>query len=135
MARIGGYLRGLLHSEVAMKRGIGLLLVLELLGASSALVGQTPSSATPSDDAAQCAALIGVPLPAIDGALPKIVTARLVDVPAAPPNASPQGSAAILAASPIKRYCQVNGYVAPQNKFELRLPLRSAWNQKFFMVP
>jgi tannase/feruloyl esterase len=118
-----------------MVRGTGLLLVVGLLGTSSALVGQAPSSATPSDDTAQCAALMGIPLPAIDGALPKVVTARLVDVPAAPPNASPQGSAAILAASPIKRYCQVTGYVAPQNKFELRLPLPASWNEKFFMVP
>jgi hypothetical protein len=118
-----------------MMRCTGLLLMAGLLSATSAMLGQAPSSATPSDDAARCAALMGVPLPPIDGALPKVVSARLVDVSPAPPNASPQGSAAILAASPIKRYCQVNGYVAPQNKFELRLPLPTSWNQKFFFVP
>jgi hypothetical protein len=55
------------------------------------------------------------------------VTARLVDVPGdAPP---------VLASSPIKQYCQVLGYVAPQNKFELRLPLPSQWNQRFHLTP
>jgi hypothetical protein len=29
-------------------------------------------------------------------------------------------------------YCDVSGYVAPQNKFELKLPLPRDWNQKFF---
>ena len=45
------------------------------------------------------------------------------------------GRPAILAASPIKQYCQVLGYVAPQNKFELRLPLPAQWNQKFHLTP
>jgi len=36
-----------------------------------------------------------------------------------------------LGASAIKRYCQVLGYVAPQNKFELRLPMPAQWNQRF----
>ena len=42
---------------------------------------------------------------------------------------------AVLAASPIKQYCQVMGYVAPQNKFELRLPLPAQWNQRFHLTP
>src|SRR5262249_1569266 len=32
----------------------------------------------------------------------------------------------------LKQYCQVTGYVGPQNKFEMRLPLQADWNQKFF---
>ena len=27
------------------------------------------------------------------------------------------------------------GYVAPQNKFELRLPLPTQWNQRFLLTP
>jgi feruloyl esterase len=32
----------------------------------------------------------------------------------------------------IRRYCDVTGYVAPQNKFELKLPLPADWNHKLF---
>jgi hypothetical protein len=32
----------------------------------------------------------------------------------------------------IRQCCDVAGYVAPQNKFELKLPLPSDWNQNFF---
>ena len=42
------------------------------------------------------------------------------------------GAAATPIVSNIKRYCDVTGYVAPQNKFELKLPLPDDWNQKFF---
>jgi len=31
--------------------------------------------------------------------------------------------------SPIRRYCEVSGSVAPQRKFELKLPLSGDWNQ------
>jgi len=34
--------------------------------------------------------------------------------------------------SRIREYCNVTGYVAPQNKFVLKLPLPGDWNQKFF---
>ena len=34
----------------------------------------------------------------------------------------------------IKQYCQVTGYVAPQNKFEMRLPLPADWNQRFLFA-
>jgi feruloyl esterase len=36
--------------------------------------------------------------------------------------------------SRIHQYCDVAGYVAPQNKFELKLPLPGDWNQKFFFT-
>jgi feruloyl esterase len=51
------------------------------------------------------------------------------------PPGDPGTPAGILAASPIKQYCQVLGYVAPQNKFELRLPLPAQWNQKLHLTP
>ncbi|HEY6386952.1 MAG TPA: tannase/feruloyl esterase family alpha/beta hydrolase [Candidatus Acidoferrum sp.] len=35
-------------------------------------------------------------------------------------------------ATQIRQYCDVTGYVAPQNKFELKLPLPGDWNQNFF---
>jgi feruloyl esterase len=64
----------------------------------------------------------------------RIASARVVDVPPADPKELPGSPVAVLAASPIKRYCQVLGYVAPQNRFELRLPLPSQWNQRFHLT-
>lgn len=32
----------------------------------------------------------------------------------------------------VHQYCDVMGYVAPQNKFELKLPPPDEWNQNFF---
>ena len=61
--------------------------------------------------------------------------ARRVDVSPPDPKALPGTPPAVLTASPIKQYCQVLGYVAPQNKFELRLPLPSQWNHKFHLTP
>ena len=95
-----------------------------------------PTAPVQSTDAARCAALAANPALENTPAAPtRITAARLVDVPAVNPQA-PRGSpAAVLAASPIKQYCQVLGYVAPQNKFELRLPLPSQWNRKFHLTP
>ena len=76
----------------------------------------------PSADAQRCAALANADFEGLPDAPTRIMQARLVDVPPADPQAPPGG----LAASPIKQYCQVMGYVAPQNKFELRLPLPCA---------
>jgi feruloyl esterase len=36
--------------------------------------------------------------------------------------------------SAIHQYCDVTGYVAPQPRFELKLPLPGDWNQKFFFA-
>lgn len=65
----------------------------------------------------------------------RLTAARIVDVAAVPPETPSNAPQAVLAASPIKQYCQVLGYVAPQNKFELRLPLPSQWNGKFLLAP
>lgn len=89
----------------------------------------------PSADARHCAAAVQLSLGSLRDAPTKITSARLIDVPAPSPNVTPQSNVGILAASPIKQYCQVTGYVAPQNKFELRLPIASQWNERFFMVP
>ena len=38
-------------------------------------------------------------------------------------------------ASHIRQYCNVTGYVAPQNKFVLKLPLPSDWKKRVPPVP
>ena len=92
-----------------------------------AATSQTQSPAPPSADAQRCAALVSPEFEAIPGAVTRVVAARIVDTAAGAANP-------VLAASPIKQFCQVQGYVAPQNKFELRLPLPSDWNGKFHLT-
>ncbi len=94
-----------------------------------------PQGTPPSADTQACAALQSSAFGLIPGAPTRIASARLVDVAPAPPQAPATSAVAILASSPIKQYCQVLGYVAPQNKFELRLPLPSQWNGKFHLTP
>ena len=105
------------------------------LCASASLAQVSSTGAPPDSNAVRCSALARLNLQSLREAPSRVLTARLVEVPAPPPTGAPQSAAAILAASPIKQYCQVIGYVAPQNKFELRLPLPASWNQKFFLVP
>jgi hypothetical protein len=45
------------------------------------------------------------------------------------------GGVTMLKATWIKQCCNVTGYAAPQNKFELRLPLSPDWNQNFLFQP
>jgi Tannase and feruloyl esterase len=94
----------------------------------SAQSGQT-IAAPPSADAQRCAALATEDFEGLPDAPTRISSARLVDAPPADPQ-----SPGVLA-SPIKQFCQVLGYVAPQNKFELRLPLPAQWNQRFHLTP
>ena len=77
---------------------------------------------TDAADAQRCEALLFQDFGSLPDAPTRITSARLVTVPPADPKLPPTASASLLAASPIKQYCQVLGYVAPQNKFELRLP-------------
>jgi feruloyl esterase len=112
----------------------GCLLAVPLVSVIAGQSGQTgPSPATASPEAQRCSALARADLGELPDAPTRITAARLVDVPVDPP-APPGSPAALLAASPIKQYCQVLGYVAPQNKFELRLPLPSQWNGKFHLT-
>ncbi|MDQ6633309.1 MAG: tannase/feruloyl esterase family alpha/beta hydrolase [Gemmatimonadota bacterium] len=101
---------------------------------SSALAQATPD-APKGPDAAACVALSKLDLSNLLDAPTRVLAARLVDVPAPPQGAIRESPAAVLAASPIAQYCQVTGYVAPQNKFELRLPLAKDWNGKFLFSP
>ena len=95
----------------------------------SAQSGQT-TAPPPAGDAQRCAALASADFEGLPDAPTRVVSARIVDVPAGDSQ-----SPGALAASPIKQYCQVQGYVAPQNKFELRLPLPAQWNQRFHLTP
>lgn len=108
-------------------------MLLSTIGTGQAPGGQ-PGAPPISADAQQCAALAGLDFETVPDAPTRITSARLMDVPPAGADGG-RGGPAVLTASPIKQYCQVLGYVAPQNKFELRLPLPAQWNQKFFLTP
>jgi len=101
-------------------------------------VQKLPTAPPQSADAQKCSALAELNVEGAPGGPAIIMSARLVEVPASalqPPFFHPSGygsGVAPQAASHIHQYCDVTGYVAPQNKFELKLPLPSDWNQKFF---
>ena len=99
-------------------------IVLCALSADTAFVqpaiGQNSPAAPKSPDAAGCEQLARLDLQELPEAPARVMTARLVD-------STPAGPVA-------RSYCRVTGYVAPQNRFELRLPLPRDWNQKFFFT-
>jgi hypothetical protein len=92
---------------------------------------------TVGTDAQSCAALAELNLENAAGGPALITSASLIDVPAtglerwllAPSGYGSGGAGSVLH---IHQYCDVTGYIAPQNKFELKLPVPSDWNQKFF---
>jgi tannase/feruloyl esterase len=115
---------------------IGFVITL-CLTESALAAAQNPPGAPPSPDAQKCAALAELNLEVAPGGPAVITSAHLVEVPAsglARWTLTPSGyaSSALNSPSPIHQYCDVTGYVAPQNKFELKLPLSGNWNQKFF---
>src|SRR5579859_2471113 len=120
----------------ALVRWLAVLMLTDLSG--SVVAAQSAPSASPGPEAQKCAALTSLNLEAAQGGPAIITSARLVEVPASglqPPFFHPSGYASGVAAqagSKIKQYCDVTGYVAPQNKFELKLPLPGDWNQKFY---
>jgi len=88
-------------------------------------------------EAQKCAALTGFNLEDVHEGPARITSARLIEVP---PKGlehwilAPSGFASDPArgTAQIHEYCDVTGYVAPQNKFELKLPLANDWNQRLF---
>ena len=116
-------------------RRIGFRLALCAAFPSLALA-QSTSAAPRAPDAQQCAALMNFNLENSPAGPAVITSAHLVDVPAAGLERwllTPSGfGSAASGPSRIKQYCDVTGYVAPQNKFELKLPLPNDWNQNFF---
>jgi Tannase and feruloyl esterase len=121
---------------------MALILVLGLIAPSLSEAQNLPSPPPQGGEDQHCAALAKLNLEAVPGGPAVITSAHLVEVPAGglePPLSnnsglppSGYGRNAVSATNRIKQYCDVIGYVAPQNKFRLKLPLPSDWNQKFF---
>jgi hypothetical protein len=93
----------------------------------------TSSEASADPSVAQrCAALNQANFEDVPGAPAKIFSSHMMNVTEGEFENALFMMSAPAKASRIKQYCQVTGYVPPQNKFELRLPLPSEWNQRFF---
>ncbi len=89
-------------------------------------VAVTASAQTP------CAALRSLNLEDLPGAPTRIVSAQVVKVPAQGLTQPVRVMNQPINPNAISEYCEVKGYVAPQNFFELRLPSASDWNGKLF---
>ena len=115
------------------------LSVLCLIVPTVAAAQDQRSGPPPSPEAQKCAELMHFNLEDVPGGPALITSAQLVDVPAGGlerPFYSPSGygNSHGPIATRIHQYCDVAGYVAPQNKFELKLPPASEWNQNLFFT-
>src|SRR5215470_14715622 len=113
----------------------GFVLTLCLTGGSALTAAQSSPGAPPSPDTQKCASLTELNLEVAPGGPAVITSAHIVAVPAsglAQWKLTPSGYASSVPGSPfpIHQYCEVSGYVAPQNKFSLKLPFSGDWNQK-----
>ena len=102
-----------------------------------ALAAQDARVEPQTQDTQKCDALAELNLEATPGGPAVITSAHIIEVPATGLEhfiftQSGYGSLTPERASRIREYCNVTGYVAPQNKFVLKLPLPGDWNQKFF---
>jgi len=120
-------------------RCCGLTVAVATLWLTPLTVAVVPSQNRGSSDAdvEQCAALVKLDLATVDGGPAVVNEARLVDVSTErlPWPTYPGLSGFVDATTtfrPIHRYYDVLGYVAPQNKFELKLPTAADWNHKLF---
>ena len=116
-----------------MRRLLIAILIALLNGASQTVPAQGGPGAPPpaaSNDVQRCAALTTF-VPRLETPA-RILSARIVDVPSSGLEGGPMSAAV---STSLKQYCRVTGYVAPQNKFEMRLPLAPDWNQRFFFTP
>src|SRR5271165_2088698 len=116
-------------------RWIAFLAIAGLSG--GALAAQEARVEPQTQDTRKCDALAEFNLEAIPGGPAVITSAHVIEVPATGLEhfiftQSGYGSLTPERASRIHQYCNVTGYVAPQNKFVLKLPLPGDWNQKFF---
>jgi feruloyl esterase len=85
----------------------------------------------------KCVALLQLNLESAPGGPGVITSAGLVEVPANgleqwPITTSGYGRMGAPITTSLRQYCDVTGYVSPQNKFELKLPPPSDWNRNFF---
>ena len=123
-------------------RRVSLLTSLTLLCltiTSSGVAQNATGASRQSADGQKCAALAELNLEAAPGGPALITSAHLVEVPASGLEQwvvipSGYGATAAQITAHIRRYCEVAGYVAPQNKFILKLPLPDDWNQNFFFI-
>lgn len=107
---------------------------------SSRAADSPPGTTPPGAEAQTCAAVANFNLEEAPGGPARITSARLVTVP---PKGlergiltpSGFGSDADKAVGRIRAYCDVTGYVAPQNKFELKLPRRRIGTGTFSFMP
>jgi hypothetical protein len=107
-----------------------------------AVAGAQNSSSGVSSDS--CAVLVGLNLTDAPGGPAIVTSARMVDVPGGirrttsdPNGYSPEypsgySDGTSHRSSEIQQYCDVAGYAAPQNRFELKLPNPRDWNGNFF---
>jgi len=102
--------------------------------AAAQMAFNTPANA----ENQKCVALLQLSLESAPGGPGVITSARLVEVPANgleqwPTTTSGYGKMGAPITTSIQQYCDVIGYVSPQNKFELKLPPPSDWNGNFFL--
>jgi hypothetical protein len=102
--------------------------------AAAQMAFNTPANA----ENQKCVALLQLSLESAPGGPGVITSARLVEVPANgleqwPITTSGYGKMGAPITTSIQQYCDVIGYVSPQNKFELKLPPPSDWNGNFFL--
>src|SRR5262249_17538460 len=122
----------------AAPRNVALLTFLCCWALMPGTLNPQPATEPPMAEEQRCAALAQLDLESASAGPTRITGARLIDVP---PSGLEQGPNRVSGfgrrasgAGRIKKYCSVTGFVAPQNKVELRLPLRSEWNHKFFLA-
>jgi feruloyl esterase len=115
------------------------LMLLWCIAPTIAATQNAPNVSAYGTEAQKCDALAELNLEDVPGGPALIMSSHLVDVPAnglERPFYSPSGygNTAGPLATRIHQYCDVTGYIAPQNKFELKLPMPSDWNQNFFFT-
>jgi tannase/feruloyl esterase len=99
-----------------------------------------PGASPPSFEAQKCTALTDLNLETAPGGPAFITSVQLIDIPATGlerPAYAPSGYGStngLIQSGRAHQFCDVTGYVAPQNRFELKLPLRGDWNQNFFFT-
>ena len=114
------------------KKGIRLSIVGTILLCLVAIA--SAQQGAPSSSQARCAALQFMNLADLPAAPTRIVSAQLVKVPVEGLRQATRVTNQPINPFAVKEYCEVQGYVRPQNQFELRLPVPSDWTGKLFFV-
>ncbi|HST08863.1 MAG TPA: tannase/feruloyl esterase family alpha/beta hydrolase, partial [Terriglobales bacterium] len=121
-------------------RRIGLIMMAVFLIVPPLAAARNSSGSSPTGAEVQsCGALMELNLENAPGGPAFVTSAQLMDVPTIGlerPAYSPSGygKTSGLIASRVHQFCDVTGYVAPQNRFELKLPPPGDWNQNCFLT-